>query len=315
MKRVLLTGATGFIGRQCIAPLLAANEWEVHVVSTRRAPPEDATADVRWHTADLMDGVQMRRLMSEVEPTHLLHMAWYAVPGAYWTSLENFRWVRASLDLFEAFAEHGGQRIVCAGTCAEYDWTGDGLCSESSTPLAPATLYGASKHALRVMLEAFARQKNLSAAWGRIFFAYGAHEHPQRLVASVIRSLLQGSPAPCSHGDQIRDFLHVADVGAAFVALLASDVEGAVNIASGDGVALKDVILKIADRLNRRELIELGARPAPAGEPPRLVADVTRLRREVGWSPERDLHRGLEETIVWWRHEMEAPRSEKVTGE
>lgn len=303
MKRVLLTGATGFIGRHCIEPLLALDDAEVHAVSTSGG--EEKTAGVRWHRADLLDCEQMRRLVSEVAPTHLLHMAWYAVPGAYWTSLENFRWVRASLDLFEAFAEHGGQRVVVAGTCAEYDWTGDGVCSESSTPLAPATLYGACKHALRVMLEAFARQKNLSAAWGRIFFLYGPHEHPDRLVASVIRSLLRGAPAPCSHGNQLRDFLHVADVAAAFVALFKSDTEGAVNIASGGEVALKDVVLEIGDRLNGRDLVQLGARPAPAGEPPRLVADVTRLRREVGWSPERDLHEGLEETIVWWRREME----------
>ena len=227
------------------------------------------------------------------------------MPGTYWTSLENFRWVRASLDLFGAFAEHGGQRIVVAGTCAEYDWaTGDELCTEASTPLAPATFYGACKHALRVMLEAFARQQALSAAWGRIFFLYGAHEHPDRLVASVIRALLRGVPAPCSHGRQVRDFLHVADVAAAFVALLASDVRGAVNIASGEAVALKDVIMEIGQRVDRGELIELGARPAPAGEPPRLVADVTRLRREVGWSPERTLQQGLEETIVWWQREM-----------
>lgn len=306
MKRVLLTGATGFIGRHCIAPLLASSEWEVHAVSTRGDDgDEEKTPGVRWHRADLLNTEQTRRVVSDVEPTHLLHMAWYAVPGAYWTSLENFRWVRASLDLFEAFAEHGGERIVVAGTCAEYDWTGDGVCSEASTPLAPATLYGACKHALRVMLEAFARQKNLSAAWGRIFFLYGSHEHPDRLVASVIRSLLRGVPAPCSHGRQVRDFLHVADVAAAFVALLVSDVQGAVNIGSGSETAIKDVVLEIGDRLNGRELVQLGARPAPAGEPPRLVADVTRLRREVGWSPERDLREGLAETIVWWQREME----------
>ena len=308
MKKVLLTGATGFVGRNCPAPL-ASRGYEVHAVSSSEIAPQSAPGVV-WHHADLLDREQLVGLVERVRPTHLLHMAWYAAPGKYWTSPENFRWVQASLDLFRAFASVGGVRVVAAGTCAEYEWGGDEICSEHATPLRPATLYGACKHALRVMLEAFAAQENLSAAWGRIFFLYGPHEHPGRLVASVVRSLLRGEPARCSHGRQVRDFLHVADVADAFVALLDSDVRGAVNIASGRPVALKEVVGEIGEKLGRRELIELGAVAAPANEPSVLVGDAKRLSEEVGWTPRRDLHRGLDETIVWWRRRFESPAGE-----
>jgi nucleoside-diphosphate-sugar epimerase len=203
----------------------------------------------------------------------------------------------------QAFERHGGQRVVMAGSCAEYDW-GYGYCSERLTPLAPSTLYGNSKHSLQIMLNSFAAQTELSAAWGRIFFLYGPHEYQERLVSSVVGAVLKNNPAPCSHGEQVRDFLHVQDVADAFVALLESDVSGPVNVASGHPVSLKDIVYKIAGKANRWDLIQLGALPAPANEPPLLVANVSRLKDEVGWSPQYDLDRGLEQTMNWWRERL-----------
>lgn len=244
----------------------------------------------------------MAALIAEVQPSHLLHFAWYTVPGKYWTSTENLRWVQASIGLLQEFVRHGGQRVVMAGTCAEYDWR-YGYCSEAVTPLAPTTLYGICKHSLQLMLAAFSRQAGLSMAWGRIFFLFGPHEHPDRLVAYVIRSLLRGEPARCSHGRQIRDFLYVQDVANAFVALLESGVSRPVNIASGQPVALRELIYGIAAKFNRDDLIQLGAVSTPPDEPPLLVADVRCLHDELGWTPKYDLDTGLEQTIDWWKHE------------
>jgi nucleoside-diphosphate-sugar epimerase len=234
----------------------------------------------------------------------LLHFSWYAVPGKYWNSPENLRWVQASLSLVQAFATNGGRRAVMAGTCAEYDWS-YGYCSERVTPLTPATLYGVCKHATQQVFCTYAEQAGFSAAWGRIFFLYGPREHPSRLVASTILSLLNGQPARCSHGNQMRDFMHVQDVASAFVMLLNGDVTGSVNIASGQPVRLRDVIYRIGDQMNRRDLIQLGAIPAAANEPPLLVADTQRLRVDVGWQPRYDLDAGLAQTIDWWRDRSE----------
>jgi len=105
------------------------------------------------------------------------------------------------------------------------------------------------------------------------------------LVPSVIASLLRGEAARCTHGDQIRDFLHVTDVADAFVALLDSPVEGAVNIASGNPVALRQIVLAAADCLGARERVQFDA-PSPSdNEPPLLVADWRRLANELGWRP------------------------------
>jgi nucleoside-diphosphate-sugar epimerase len=292
---VLLTGASGFIGRQCLRALVTRG-YDVCPVSSR---PRSSDG-VEWHQADLLDFDQVSRLAASVKATHLLHMAWVATPGVYWTSLENARWLAASVHLLHRFQDNGGQRAVMAGTCAEYDCS-EGVCSEGTTPLLPGTLYGSCKHAMQLTLRAFAQQARLSAAWGRIFFTFGPGEYPARLVPSVIGRLLLRRSAPCSHGTQVRDFLFVEDVANAFVALLASDVSGPVNIASGTAVTVRDLVLQIARRLDAEDLLRWGARPVSAGEPPSIVADVARLRTAVGWAPRYDLATGLDVTIDWWR--------------
>jgi nucleoside-diphosphate-sugar epimerase len=251
---------------------------------------------VHWHQANLIDLSEVQVLLNKVRPTHLLHFAWYTVPGKYWTSVENLYWVQASISLLKEFMQYGGQRVVMAGSCAEYDWR-HGYCSEAKTPLAPTTLYGICKHSLELLLSAFSKQVGLSSAWGRIFFPFGPHEHPDRLVAYVIQSLLRKEPALCSHGRQIRDFLYVQDVADAFVRLLESGVSGPVNIASGQKVALRKLIYNIAAKIKREDLVQLDSLSVPEDEPPLLVADVQRLHDEVGWTPKYDLDHGLEQTM------------------
>ncbi len=311
MKRVLITGATGFVGRHCLLPLLQ-REYEVHATFSKA--PLGGHERIRWHQVDLLDSRRVAALMRQVRPTHLLHFAWVVTPGVFWTSPENFSWVQASLGLLQNFAASGGQRVVIAGTCAEYDWK-YGYCSERVTPLVPDTVYGVCKHSLQLMQGSFARRMEISAAWGRIFFLYGPQEHSGKLVSSVIHSLLRGEPALCSHGNQIRDFLHVQDVADAFAALLESDVRGAVNIASGAPVALKDVIMNIAEIMQRRDLVRLGARDAPANEPAFLVGDVSRLTHEVGWNPQYDLHGGLAHTVQWQMGQMKTSQPDEEIDE
>jgi len=299
MKRVLVTGATGFIGRQCL-PMLLEHGYEVHGTFFRKEGPH--AADVHWHHADLLDGNQLSEVMRRVAPTHLLHLAWNAIPGVYVSSLDNVDWLRSSLHLVQLFRELGGERVVGAGTCFEYDWS-YGYCREPLTPLNPSTLYGTCKHALQLALASFGEGAGLSSAWGRIFFLYGPHEYESRLVASVIRAVLRSETAPCSSGNQIRDFLHVQDVAGAFVALLDSRVTGPVNIASGRPVTVGEVVETIGNQLERQDLIARGALPDRPNEPSILLADVSRLTSEVGYSPRHDLHTGLRDTISWWRRQ------------
>lgn len=298
MSRVALTGASGFVGRQALASLLDAGH-EVHALA-RRAPTREELAGAIWHEVDLLTGADV---LAEIEPQVLLHLAWYAEHGAFWRSPENVRWVEASLALLRAFVAAGGKRAVIAGSCAEYEWS-RGLYGEDAA-LRPATLYGSAKHGLHVVAAAFAEQAELELAWARLFFLYGPHEAAGRFVPSIVLPLLRGEPARMTEGAQRRDFLHVADAGSAFATLAASALVGAVNVASGEAVALRDIALQIGELTGHPELLQIGALPAREGEPPELRADVHRLHDELGWSPSIALSDGLQDAVAWWRERLD----------
>jgi nucleoside-diphosphate-sugar epimerase len=328
--RVLVTGAGGFIGRHSVEPLRRLGYEVYAAVSPRTGAAEGlgrTAADMLQGAgmlqgaevlrADLTDGRSIDALIREVRPSHLLHFAWIATPGLYWQSPDNYRWLAASRHLLEAFQAAGGTRAVMAGSCAEYDWSKVTLCHERTSPLAMepgageaarVTPYAACKIALERVLEGYGRG-GLSTAWGRIFFQYGPGEHRARLVASVVVNLLAGREAPCTHGRQVRSFLHVEDVGAAFAALLSSGVEGPVNIGSGESCSIGHLLERLATYIGRPDLLKLGAREPPPGEPPVLVPDVVRLSKEVGFRPKWGLEEGLRDTVRWWREqELETAR-------
>ena len=297
-RRVLVTGASGFIGRQALSALRQRG-YEVHAVARRPLPIDG----VRWHAADLLSEPAQTELLAAVRPSHLLHFAWYAEHGKFWTSPENRRWVDATVALVQAFQRAGGRWVAATGSCAEYDWA-NGRCDELTTPRAPSTEYGACKRAAHARLEEICRASNLSCAWGRIFHLYGPHENPARFVASIIGALLQGKVAACTEGSQLRDFLHVEDVAGAMVALLDARADGPFNIGSGQPVTLADLGRRIATLIGRPELLQLGARPVPAGEPPVLIPEIGRLKRAVAWAPRYTIDAGLRHAIEWWRREL-----------
>jgi nucleoside-diphosphate-sugar epimerase len=297
VARLIVTGATGFIGRPAVQ-IAVERGFTVDALCTRR--PGDPHPGVTYHEIDLLEERQRARgLVREIGASHCLHLAWYTAPRLFWTSRENYRWTAATLDLAEAFAQGGGQRLVGAGTCAEYGWH-HGFCSEAVTPLEPATPYGIAKNAVRDLLESWSREAGVSLAWGRIFFVYGPGEHRDRLVASVVRALLRGERARCSDGLQVGDFLHVRDVADAFVTLVAGQFAGALNIASGNPVQVRAVAQQIADQIGRPDLLDFGSLPSPQGSR-LLFADTRRLRQALKWSPQFDLDVGLRDAIAWHR--------------
>lgn len=294
MQKVLVTGASGFLGRFIPSSLPGHN-----VIAVGRSPWPDGQA--HFHQIDLLSATPSEfERVCDIGADTMIHAAWCTQPGAYWTSVDNLRWAASSLHLFESFIRGGGKRVVVVGTCAEYDWRYHTLV-ERETPLNPSTIYGQAKASLHKTLALYSEKHGISFAWAHIFFPYGPNEKRSRLLSDLVYNLLHGIEMPVSEGRQIRDFMHVEDAAAAVAKLAKSDVQGPVNIGSGEPRALHDIIEMAARETGRPELVKFGARPPISNDPLSLAASIGRLRDEVGFKPKFTLEEGMKSTVDWWR--------------
>jgi nucleoside-diphosphate-sugar epimerase len=297
---VIITGASGFIGRHCIAHLLDAG-YVVHAFYHKQNPSRLPRRDrLTWHCLDLLDHQQTLAAVQPLAATHLLHLAWVTDSGKFRDSRLNLEWLRSSVHLLKVFIESGGGRFVGVGSVAEYDWSG-GTLSEASTPLNPASLYGSCKSSLFQTARQNTTMSGIEFAWGRIFWLYGPGEDKRRIVPCLMNALLADEEADCSEGAVVRDYLYVDDAARALVTLLGSNVQGAVNIASGVGVKIRTLVETIAKLIDKERLVQYGAVPEEDKEHALVVADVSRLRNELNFEPQYNLDDGLLRTLEWWR--------------
>jgi nucleoside-diphosphate-sugar epimerase len=277
---VLVTGATGFVGRQVLEPLRQAG---VVVFATARRDAPGIFA------CDLFDFGQARALLRQTRPDTLLHTAWYVEHGKFWTAPENADWRDASLALAQAFRAQGGQRFIGLGSCAEYATAPDDHPWPETRAIAPETPYGVAKARLWAALEAMGNPQHFETAWARLFHLFGPGEPEARLVPSIVAAIRQGQPARIASGTPIRDFASTWHVGRALAALAGSGATGAFNVGSGQGIAIRDLATRLAAALGRPDLLAVGALPDRPGEVPCMVADVARLRRDAGFTETQDL--------------------------
>ena len=298
---VLLTGAAGFFGAH-LARLLVDDGHEVTAIVRQGTD--------RWRLADfesrlsivegdlselgtLVEGIRAR------QPEILIHLAWKGWSGKAEADA-NLSSLGVSLELLRKMPQLGCRRFVAAGTCFEYDLTGRRLAETS--PLHPHDLYGACKKSLFEVAQEFSALTGVSVVTPRIFYSYGPLEDARRLVPSIVRALLRGEAAKATAGEQVRDYLHVADIASAIWAVARSDATGAVNIASGEPVSIAQIATRIGELLGKSALVQLGALTYRDGEPMHILGDCGKLR-SLGWLPKYTLDAGLAETIEWWQRQ------------
>ncbi len=273
----LLTGATGFVGRQVLR-VLADRGVQVRVVIRKNSQtnlessiqPERIvqTADLFAENAswweDVCEGVDT-----------IIHCAWYAEPGKYLQATRNIDCLTGTLELARGAAAAGVKRFVGIGTCFEYDLTGGVLSTE--TRLNPLTQYAASKVSAYLLLKTFFPLKKVSFAWCRLFYLYGEGEDVRRFVPYLRSCLSEGKNAELTSGNQIRDYLEVGAAASGIVDVAQSGIEGAANICSGIPVTIRQFAEKIAEEYGRIDLLKFGVRPDNIVDPVCVVGIKTQV--------------------------------------
>lgn len=269
-KRVLLTGATGFVGRQIHRALLE-QDHDVRTVIRKGSATclvDGGEGDYR-ETLDLFQESQDWWAATCRGIDTVVHAAWFVAPGRYLSAKENLTCVTGSIALALGALDAGVEHVVGIGTCFEYQLPSDHLTVDS--PLAPTTLYAASKLALFEMLRALFAASVTPFSWVRLFYLYGEGEHPTRFVPYLRDRLVRDEIAELSIGTQIRDFLDVSDAGAMIATIVSTGQVGAINVCSGEPVTIRQLAERTADAFGRRDLLRFGTAPLRLTDPPAVV--------------------------------------------
>jgi len=303
--RILVTGATGFLGSHVVRSL-AATDGEVYALARQAADRWRLTelgGRILWVEGDLSEPNSIVQAVKSVFPAVVIHCAAYGVDNRQQDGQMAIKVnILGTQALLDASLSAKVQRFIHTGTCFEYGPI-DHPIDEKET-LEPVTNYGASKAASTLIVLQQGKENGLPTVVLRLFGLYGPCEGAHKIVPQVIRACLDVTPFDLTGGEQIRDYTYVKDIADLYARLaLGIDFPGGqiFNIGSGSPITIRELGTKIAHLLGGENLLCWGKLPYRHGEMRMLVADITKAERLLNWQPVTDLQEGLQKTINYYR--------------
>ncbi|BCS34698.1 CDP-abequose synthase [Luteitalea sp. TBR-22] len=309
MRRVLLTGASGFVGAAVLRRMVA-QEREVAVLlrassDTRRI--DDLLPHVAVVRGDLAHLDAVTDAIAAFGPDVVAHLAWQGVKGSDRNDPGQLENVMAAITLQRVATAVGCTRMVGLGSQAEYGPQAGRIAEDA--PTRPTTMYGAAKLATAILLERACATAGQSFAWMRLFSSYGPGDDPSWMIPYLIERLLAGERPSLTAAEQVWDYIHVEDAAAAVVAMVDADATGVFNLGSGTAWPLRDIITTVRDAIDPSLPLGFGEVPYRPDQVMHLEADVTRLRAATGWAPAIALREGLQAVVDHHRARRARPTS------
>jgi len=254
--KVLVTGASGFVGKQIIKFLLSKDIEIILVLRSKKNSMLESVSNI----SNIIYSKDIFNENSDWWEIHckgvdvIIHAAWYAEPGLYLQSSKNIDCLIGSLNLAKGAIAAKVRRFIGIGTCFEYEFKNTPLSTHSIKN--PQTVYAATKLSLFHSLSNLFDEHDLEFAWCRLFYLYGEDEDPRRFVPYLKEKLKNNEIAELTSGKQIRDYLDVKDAGKLIANLAIGSQTGPVNICSGVPISIREFAEKIADKYGKRNLLK-----------------------------------------------------------
>lgn len=301
--RILITGATGFLGAHFLTRL-AVESMELAILvraQSDRWRLRQVEGRYREILGDLQNLPECAGAIKDFAPDTVINLAWCGVLNRYRNELSqidsNFS---GSLALLRLAQEVGCRTWIGLGSQAEYG-PHNAVISEEN-PTLPTTLYGMTKLITSMLSQFLCNQWNMRFVWLRLFSSYGPMDDPGWMIPYLILALLRRERPALTEGIQKWDYLYAADVAEAlYLAVVNPELEGVFNLGSGEAYTIRSIVEKIRDLVDPHLPLGFGEVAYRPDQVMHLQADNRRLREKAGWSPRVSLDEGLARTVEWYR--------------
>jgi UDP-glucuronate decarboxylase len=265
--RILLLGCSGTVGSRLVEELCMQGFIVFGVRGKSACPVRN-----KLHHCVSLDllAEDFSEYIKYTKTFLLIHTAWEMTPTLYWNDSSNFMWASKSELLIQKFFEYGGGKVLVTGSCAEYSWLSNSILAESSTE-GPSSAYGESK----LKLLRFIQAEGVPHLWTRTFFQFGQEKQSKKLIPTLIESAIAGTVVNLGNPLHVRDFIHIDDIIGILSTLIVKNHYGIVNIGSGVGRRVSDVVDQVELGLGKKiDIIYADS----GGPPTSVVADISHLK-------------------------------------
>lgn len=306
-KKVLITGASGFVG-SCIARRMLLENYEVHITARETSNLwrlKDILKDLNIHNTNLMDNESVKNLARNINVDLVFHLATYG--GTHYEnkidSIINTN-LLGTWNLFSEFAKKDIDMFINTSSSSEY--------GEKTLPMSedmmvePNNMYGASKASATILCNTFAKVNKIPLVTLRLFSPYGYFDTDTRLIPTVITSCILNKEIKLAKKESRRDFIFIDDIIDAYLSIqkLSGCFGEVYNIGSGLEYSVEQIVNTITGKIKNDSKIVWGNELKRQYEPKMWVSDSTRVANEVGWKPKTTIEEGLTKTIEWFRNNI-----------
>lgn len=309
--RILVTGATGFVGSHVLRRLVA--DGRATVAALIRATSntwriDDLSGRFERIEGDLQHLAAAEPAVTAFAPDVLVHLAWSGVTNAFRNDPRQIDNVEATANLVRLGQRMGVKHWIGLGSQAEYG-PHDGAIRED-TPTQPTTLYGVTKLCAGMLAQHLCATSGIRFAWLRLFSAYGPMDDPSWMIPHVTLRLLRGERPALTAGEQRWEYVYVADAADAIARVAETpSAAGMFNLGSGQPETIRSIVERIRDLINRSAPLGFGEVAYRPDQVMHLEADIAKLTTATGWTPQTPLDEGLRSTVTWYReHGTETDR-------